>query len=447
MIVRYDDSLTVFVGELARELGAKAVNNAVVIRDGAGRLSAVLTGQPGETKLQSASKSIASILGGYARPDGLIRTGGTFSGERLLREAEAIPPNQVGDHFVRLIDRRIVGADWLIQRQPQSQRALRLAFASLKGGVGRSTALCVSAAHLSLAGFRVLTIDLDLEAPGIGTMLVSEEEQPRYGVVDYLVENHLSGIDSEFLADLVANSVLGSGGARVSVVPAFGRSTYEHPEEALSKLSRAYVEDVDNHGNSASIGKQISEMIDLFDETRAFDVILIDGRAGLHEISASIFLQLGAEMLLFGTDQPQTYSGYQLLLSHLAKVAPGDSGVMERVRFVHARSGVDPEDGERAEENFRSLYDILRQDPEGDVPRFMLTKDDFDLAWSDEEIGLLSFSEVPEVIQIREDPAFRNFDPRTNPLILSEDAFRPTFDGLIEYIDALMEERSETLHS
>ncbi|WP_349312313.1 hypothetical protein [Brevundimonas subvibrioides] len=90
----------------------------------------------------------------------------------------------------------------------------------------------------------------------------------------------------------------------------------------------------------------------------------------------------------------------------------------------------------------------MKHNPEGEIPRFILTKDDFDLDWSDdEELGLLSFSEVPDVIQIREDPAFHNFDPRTNPLILSPDAFRPTFDSLIEYVDALMEERTEKLGS
>ncbi|CAL1690076.1 hypothetical protein MMB232_00196 [Brevundimonas subvibrioides] len=338
MVVRFDDSLSVFVEELARHVGASATNDAAIIRDGTGRLSAVLTSRVEEANLSAASTAISKILGGYARSDGLIRTADSYSGERLLAEAENISPILIGDHSIRFIDRRIVGADWLVERKPTSQRALRLAFASLKGGVGRSTALCVVAAHLSLAGFRVLTIDLDLEAPGIGTMLVSDEEQPNFGVVDYLVENNLSGTDPEFLNDLVANSVLGSGGARVSVVPAFGRSTYDHPDQALSKLSRAYVEDIDQDGNAASVGRQISEMVDLFDQDRSFDVILIDGRAGLHEISASIFLQLGAELLLFGTDQPQTYSGYRLLLSHLSKVAPGDSGIMERIRFVHARS-------------------------------------------------------------------------------------------------------------
>ena len=82
----------------------------------------------------------------------------------------------------------------------------RIVFASLKGGVGRSTALCVLAAHFSRHGRRVLAVDFDLEAPGIGTMLLDEQELPPFGTLDYLVENGISGIDNAFVADLAGNS-------------------------------------------------------------------------------------------------------------------------------------------------------------------------------------------------------------------------------------------------
>ena len=40
-------------------------------------------------------------------------------------------------------------------------------FYSFKGGVGRTTALGITAARLAQDGHRVLCIDLDLEAPGL----------------------------------------------------------------------------------------------------------------------------------------------------------------------------------------------------------------------------------------------------------------------------------------
>src|SRR5690606_11833904 len=77
--------------------------------------------------------------------------------------------------FVRLIERRIVGQDWLQPpREPLEGAPPVVVFASHKGGVGRSTALAVAAAAFSESGLNVLVIDLDLEAPGLGDMLLTE---------------------------------------------------------------------------------------------------------------------------------------------------------------------------------------------------------------------------------------------------------------------------------
>ncbi|MGO7565542.1 AAA family ATPase, partial [Rhizobium johnstonii] len=73
---------------------------------------------------------------------------------------------------MRYIDRRFVGADWMSPPASEFVGTKRLVFGSLKGGFGRSTALAIFAADLSRDGKKVLCIDLDLEAPGIGTMLL-----------------------------------------------------------------------------------------------------------------------------------------------------------------------------------------------------------------------------------------------------------------------------------
>ncbi|MCS6774537.1 MAG: hypothetical protein NZ693_10570, partial [Thermoflexales bacterium] len=55
-------------------------------------------------------------------------------------------------------------------------------------GAGCSTALANFAAQRACAGERVVIIDLDLAASGIGQLLLKPDEMPEYGVADYWLE-------------------------------------------------------------------------------------------------------------------------------------------------------------------------------------------------------------------------------------------------------------------
>ena len=71
-------------------------------------------------------------------------------------------------------------------------------FASQKGGVGRSTALAVAATEFAYRGKSILAIDLDLEAPGLGGMLLPADELSAFGALDSYVENGRGPIDDAF---------------------------------------------------------------------------------------------------------------------------------------------------------------------------------------------------------------------------------------------------------
>ena len=316
MTTRFDDSLPALATLMEAELGASVFERAVFVRDATGYLSVVVDKELDEGKLAELNKKAVEVLGRYARSEDCIRDRDGSGSQRLLGIAE---PNRVRIHGRKLIfvDRRMVGADWLLP--PKGANTIpRIAFVSVKGGVGRSTALAVMAAHLSARGLRVLAIDLDLEAPGIGTMLISPDAMPKYGTLDYLVENGISGIDDDFMENTRGRSFLGSGGGQVTVLPAFGSKTIEHPAGGLAKIARAYLEDVQTGGGTLSLTDQIREMLERFEATGAHDVVLVDGRAGLHETTAAVVLGLGAETLLFGIDVLTCSIGNQtlLLLSH-----------------------------------------------------------------------------------------------------------------------------------
>ena len=66
-------------------------------------------------------------------------------------------------------------------------RPFIVTFFSLRGGVGRSTALINAAAILAAEGRRVLCIDMDLEAPGLAALFgVEDQVIPETGVVRLL---------------------------------------------------------------------------------------------------------------------------------------------------------------------------------------------------------------------------------------------------------------------
>lgn len=87
--------------------------------------------------------------------------------------------------MVRLLDRQVIGQDWLRTRRfDEHGHPPRVVFYGLKGGVGRSTALAMLAYRLARDGKRVLLIDFDLESPGLSGLLLPQERVATYGLVD-----------------------------------------------------------------------------------------------------------------------------------------------------------------------------------------------------------------------------------------------------------------------
>ncbi|MBV5275940.1 MAG: hypothetical protein JZU52_20640 [Lamprocystis purpurea] len=346
MTLRFHESL----GRLVAEVEAAGIpldDATVFLRDGEGRLMVARESLP---DAQALAASLSKTLGAYASMRPVIdgRIAAALVKDQAASEIPVVLPGRPaeGPRIIRMVDRRFVGADWMVPPEPVPQGGPpRLVFSSLKGGVGRSTALAVLAADLARHGLKALAIDLDLEAPGIGFMLLdasedpAQDRRPNYGVLDYLVENGLGGVADEELFDFVGVSPFTDGS--VDVVPVVGRVTDQHPETMLAKLSRAHVEDAGSRG-PISFTNQVREMVDRFAARAEYDVILIDARAGLAESSAPALLALGAEILFFGADQPQTFHSYRYLFAHLLHCfGTGPSGYRDwrgHLSFVQAKA-------------------------------------------------------------------------------------------------------------
>jgi len=432
--IRFDDSLPQLVASLkAAYSGDLAAEEHIVIRDFEGRLAVILNLPEVDLTadvLERLNRAVARDLGPYARPENPVRSWDTPGISKIIEEAKTAPVLQIESVNFQILDRRIVGSDWMMRPVLEPDAIPRIAFISIKGGVGRSTALSIAATHLAQAGLRVLTIDLDLEAPGLGSTLLKPDELPTYGVVDWLVENGLSGTDGTFRADCIGRSSLLDG---ISVVPAFGSQTRAHPADALAKIARASLEDI-RDGVSFPLHAQLHEMLESFEATGDYDVVLIDGRAGLHETTAAPVLGLGAKVLLFGINEPQTFQGYAFLLAHIRERIPGGKKWEENAWFVQAKA--DPGDAEIAQERFNALWSN-EESPLSKPER--LGPDDLDLIWADNDASAPLPKDSVPLLRILNDERYRSFNPIEKRVQLDELLVRSTFGRLLEWLDEQME--------
>ena len=443
MTIRFDDSLGILSEVIVKKLGEDALTTGVALRDVSGRLSFFASVDLEDETLELISKQLRSELGPYARTDRVL-AGCNDLGVKDILTNNAILVIKVGPHRVRLLDRRLVGADWLRVPVVAAAPPPRFVFASLKGGVGRSTALSVAAADLASHGKRVLAIDLDMEAPGLGAMLLDDGTVPEFGIIDALVENGIGSLDDRFFADLVGPSSLANRMGRIDVIPAFGSRSIKNPADVLAKIARAYAEDVRPDGTVATILDQVRELVDHFAQPTRYDAILIDARAGLHETTASSILGLGAEIFLFGVDEPQTFLGYSVLLFHLARfLNPNDLRPewIERITMVHGKAPSDPDERAVFVDKCQNLFmnSGLWSRAQAGLAEVIFPAEPFNnVPWDDEakDEDVLGNEklEYPEPVAILDDGRFRQFDPMKRRDLLSEELYRSSFGQFLDRI-------------
>ena len=275
--VRFDDSLPALVKLIKTAWGDSAIARNLFLRDASGRLTFVLVddSHSQEERTDLAMKA-AGELGAYVDGSGFALATPEQLFDDTLKDASRSMTVRV-DHStftgeVHLIDRRMVGADWLRKPERTAPAPARFVFASLQGGVGRSTALSVSAARLASQGRRVLAIDMDLEAPGLGNLLLPEGTLPRFGLLDYLVEAEIGNtLDDQFFVDLVGPSWLGQGRGRVDVIPAIGQSSLRFPANVLAKIARAYLAAPGTSGELKTFADQMRTLVERFADPIRYD--------------------------------------------------------------------------------------------------------------------------------------------------------------------------------
>ncbi|PPQ28130.1 ParA family protein [Rhodopila globiformis] len=261
--------------------------------------------------LHDIAREMHARLGAHAYPpeQALLWEADTKSlfGNQSSFEIEGCP-------HVRVIDRLAVEGNWSTIA-PMSLGPPRIVFFSIKGGVGRSTALAATAWKLAEQGRRVLVLDLDLESPGLSSSLLPDDRRPSYGIADWLVEDLVNNGEA-ILDGMIASSDLSRDGD-INVVPAHGRD----PGEYLAKLGRVWMPKVSPTGERESWPQRLSRLLDMLEAQLKPDIVLVDSRSGIDEVASACLTTLGASLiLLFALDGDQTWSGYRIIFQHWRKI-------------------------------------------------------------------------------------------------------------------------------
>ena len=314
-MVRFDDALKTTIDTLRAQLAPSV--GITVVRDTGGQLTVVLAD---DARLESdkwaiLAKTLNNLLGPMSPGPQriLLRTSDLFDSQDILDSPDRVKLQEFGD--VWLVDRLLTNQDWL-RTPPRVHPRLPLGVAfSLKGGVGRSTAVAVLAWYLARHGKRVVVVDLDLEAPGLGSILLGD--LPAYGLADWLVEALVGQADRLLLEDCLAPSpVADECPGVVQVLPAFGQRTRDY----VLKIGRVFLPGIGQDGVESGLAERIDMLIKaLVEREESPDVVLLDTRAGLHDIGAAAVTQLGAEAFVFARDEPQSWQTYRLLFEHLTR--------------------------------------------------------------------------------------------------------------------------------
>jgi len=237
----------------------------------------------------------------------------------------------ISDIFV--VDRLASEATWSsIKTQASRGDIPRVVFYSMKGGVGRSTAMAACAFALAQAGRRVLVLDLDLESPGLSASLLPPDRQPAFGITDWLVEDLVNNGDavSDDLSALCPLAAAGAG--EIRVVPAHGKE----PGEYLSKLDRIWMPKFVDDDRQQVWSERLERLIRELEQKHQPDMVLIDSRAGINEVASTCVTDLDASRIyLFALDSQQTWAGYHLLFQHWLHHGVADQ-IRDRLQIVGA---------------------------------------------------------------------------------------------------------------
>lgn len=336
--VRFNEALSAAVKLVTSNDNAITLS-PLIVRDIHGRIRFAIDKPKAEVSpaVIQLFEDMEAELGAFSGGGPLFRND-FFEPDSVFRSLDIVelylPDLPEQDRPARILDRQITGQDWLRPQEDSSLAAShipRLVFYGLKGGVGRSTALTMLAYEFARSGKRVLLLDLDLESPGLSSLLLPPDRLVEFGLVDWFIEDAVNQGD-DVLRQMIASSPLSaSTQGEIRVAAAMGANEIAY----LPKLSRVYA-DIARSGINERFSHRVNRLVEALEAQEKPDVVLIDSRAGLHDLAAVSIVGLSNYTFLFVSDTAQSWEGYRLLFTHWQSHPGALRNVRDRLMLVQA---------------------------------------------------------------------------------------------------------------
>ncbi|XXT17567.1 P-loop NTPase [Sorangium sp. So ce429] len=192
--------------------------------------------------------------------------------------------------------------------------ALWIAFYSVRGGVGRSTTLVLTALDLARRGHRVAVVDFDLESPGLDILLTPEgtnaQSQIQVGVVDFLGAR-LQGRTFDVEDIILSRDLPGDYTGRLFVIPA-GRCDSAYLA-ALDQLDLRQMYERSGLLNPVrALRAELEEALDP-------DIVLVDSRTGYSDTALVTLFDLADAAVVVMVPDLQNVVRLEPVLERLIK--------------------------------------------------------------------------------------------------------------------------------
>jgi len=395
MTIRYDDVLEKVLAVVEGHAAFANLDEVVIVRDLRGGVRLALRGRESETERASLDSALEQALGPWhgGAPLSTADHKAKTLAQHIVDKAEDWPAQWPqtwvdptgGSHDLtpekwKHVQRVLAKEDWVRSDRAGPPWELHaktptvVAFYSFKGGVGRSTALGIVAWQLAKAQKRVLAIDLDLEAPGLGGLFGIPPVSARPGVLDWLVEHGVgqrpalqgAGTQPSMLCPVRVH------GVSFDVIPAGDVDTRSY----LEKLAR-----LDYHQSVESKTSPVKEGLkELLQAVRrmspAPDYILLDARAGFHDIGGLSLTTLAHVDVIVARQAAATEPGLRLTVEMLKQRRKlEDQLLVFGQAFAPPARASDPEPAER-----RAFSELVAKLLPPEAPRPVCLEENADIA-------------------------------------------------------------------
>lgn len=209
-----------------------------------------------------------------------------------------------------------------------------ITFYSYKGGVGRSLALSNVATRLSEYNKKVCVLDLDLEAPGLH-LKFNNYRKPSIskGIVDYISEFSTKQIVPKSILEytVTLESPIKSFGP-IHLIPAGNTDDLEY----WKKLSSIRWYDFFYLPESSGI-KFFLDLKNKIQKEINPDILLIDARTGITDMSGVSLRLMADEIVIFGANNEENIYGSKKVIKSLLNPTNSIFGKIPKIHFFLTR--------------------------------------------------------------------------------------------------------------